>query len=270
MRKSALITGASEGLGKAFAIELATREFDLVLVSLQASALPELARFIEKNYSVRVIFFEMDLTLLENCVFLFNSLKEKNLIVNVLINNAGMGNRSGFEEKSLAFYKKQIELNTITPVLLTRLFLEQVCINESSYLLNVGSLGGLFLVPKKQVYGATKSFIRYFTKCLRLELSHTKVSVSLLSPGGINTKPELLAFNHTLKGISRFSILEPEAVAKIAIEGMLHGKKEIIPGISNKILVFFAAIFPGYLKERIIKKQSGKYLEGPLFVEADS
>ena len=127
-----------------------------------------------------------------------------------------IGNWGWFEEKSAVFYKKQIELNVITPVLLTKMFLEQTRKDTRSYILNVGSLGGTFVVPKKGVYGATKSFISYFTKCLRIELSHTNVQVSLLSPGGINTKPELLVLNHSLRGISKATILEPEEVAKAA------------------------------------------------------
>lgn len=255
MRNSALITGSSEGLGKAFAFELASRGTNLVLVSLPGSGLPELAGFLMKNFCVQVHFFEMDLTRADNCLKLFNALQQKQIYLNILVNNAGVGNWSWFEEKSLGFYQKQIELNTIIPVLLSRLFLDQIYSNENSFLLNVGSLGGTFIVPKKQVYGATKSFIRYFTKCLRLELSNTNVSVSLLSPGGISTKPELLVLNHNLKGLSRLSILEPEQVAKTAIDGMFRGKKEIIPGITNRIMVFISKLFPAYLLEQIMKKQ---------------
>ncbi|MEO5999089.1 MAG: SDR family NAD(P)-dependent oxidoreductase [Chitinophagaceae bacterium] len=265
MHKAALITGSSEGLGKAFAFELAGRGVDLVLVSLPGSGLPGLAAFIIKNYSIQVSYFEMDLTQTDNCVQLFNSLKEKRMLIHILINNAGIGNWSWFEEERLEFYKKQIELNVLTPVLLTKLFLEQVNKTEKKYLLNVGSLGGLFIIPKKQVYGATKSFIRYFTKCLRMELSHTNVSVSLLSPGGISTKPELLVLNHELKGISRYSILEPDSMAKIAIEDMLNGKKEIIPGLTNKLMVYISTVLPNYIIECIMQKQTKKISTNSFF-----
>jgi hypothetical protein len=119
----------------------------------------------------------------------------------------------------------------------------------------VGSLGGLFVVPKKQVYGATKSFIRYFTKCLQMELSGSNVRISLLSPGGINTKPELLVLNNTLKGISKATILEAEDVARIAIDGLLKGKKEIVPGALNKLMVLLNSILPGFVKDMILKGQ---------------
>lgn len=253
--KTAIITGASEGLGKSFAIEMAQKNYNLVLVALPQSGLPQLAAFIRRNFTVNVLYFEMDLTQTESCVSLFESLKQQRVVADILINNAGLGNWAWFEEKSLQFYRTQIELNIITPVLLTRLFLAQVDKERRSFLMNVGSLGGLFIVPKKQVYGATKSFIRYFTNCLRMELSNSNTSVSLLSPGGINTKPELLVLNHSIKGISRFTILEPEQVAKAALKGMFKGKREIIPGRLNRILVALNVILPQKLKEYIIQKQ---------------
>ncbi len=139
--------------------------------------------------------------------------------------------------------------------MLTKLFLEQIGKEVRAYILNVGSLGGTFVVPKKGVYGGTKSFITYFTRCLRLELSRTNIQVSLLSPGGINTKPELLVFNHSLKGIAKATILEPEEVAKVAIKGLLKGKKEIVPGTINKLLLLLNGFLPPFIKEHIIKNK---------------
>src|SRR3982751_1202961 len=249
----AMVTGASEGLGKSFAIELATKGIPLVLVALPNTGLPQLSSFILTNFAVPAVYFEMDLTDTDKYAALFKTLQEQEIQVNILINNAGIGNWGWFEDKSAVFYKKQIELNVITPVLLTKAFLEQTRKDAPSYILNVGSLGGTFVVPKKGVYGATKSFISYFTKCLRLELSRTNVQVSLLSPGGINTKPELLVLNHSLRGISRATILEPEEVAKAAIKGLLKGKKEIVPGALNKLLLILNSLLPSFIKESIIK-----------------
>lgn len=252
---TAIVTGASEGLGKSIALELGSRHIDLVLVSLPSSGLPELAGYIRKNFGVRVIIFEADLTSAENCNDLFTMLKRDELNINILINNAGLGNWAWFEDMNTGFYKKQIELNVIAPVLLTHLFLAQVDETRTAYLLNVGSLAGRFVVPKKQVYGATKSFISYFTKCLQLEMERANVSISLLSPGGINTKPELLVLNHRLKGIAKATISEPDRVAYEAIHGMFLGKKEIIPGGVNKLMVVLNAILPGFIKDMIIKSK---------------
>lgn len=251
----ALVTGASEGLGKSLALELAAMKIPLVLVALPSTGLPQLSAYIKRSFGVPVVYFEMDLTETDSYTTIFQNLCAQGIQVNILINNAGIGNWAPFEEKSALFYKKQIELNVITPVLLTKVFLEQTGKDARSYILNVGSLGGTFVVPKKGVYGATKSFISYFTKCLRLELSHTNVKISLLSPGGINTKPELLVLNYSLKGISKATILEPEEVAKAAIKGLLKGKKEIVPGTINKMLLLLNSLLPSFIKEHIIKKK---------------
>ncbi|HVW95294.1 MAG TPA: SDR family NAD(P)-dependent oxidoreductase [Mucilaginibacter sp.] len=252
---TAIVTGASEGLGKSLAVELASREIDLVLVSLPASGLPELANYIRRNFGVNVSIFETDLTLADSCLALFDWLKNNGIRAHILINNAGLGNLAGFGDMNVSFYKKQIELNVMAPVLLTRLFIAQLDTERTSYLLNVGSLAGRFIVPKKQVYGATKSFINYFTRCLQVELYGSNISISLLSPGGINTKPELLVQNHNLRGIARTTITEPDRVAYEAIHGMFLGKREIIPGGINKLMVLLNAVLPSFVKDMIIKSK---------------
>jgi len=250
---TALITGASEGLGKSFAIELAKRGLNLVLVSLPNSGLEHLAHYLRINFNCKVFCIAIDLTQSTSASEIFTELNVNKIDVNVLINNAGIGNWSWFEDKNTDFYKAQIDLNITNTVLLTRLFLNHVHKETPNYILNVGSLGGHFIVPKKQVYGATKSFIGYFTRCLQLELRGTNVHISLLSPGGINTKPELLVMNNNLKGFAKATILEADFVAKAAIDGMLKRKKEIIPGFANRFLLILDKTIPSFLKEMIIR-----------------
>lgn len=252
---TALVTGASEGLGKSFSLELAKRGLNLVLVSLPNSGLEFLANYLRVNFNTRVFCIEIDLTKNTSANEIFEKLDENQINLNVLINNAGLGNWSWFEDKSESFYRTQIDLNITNTVLLTRLFLQHIDKKASNYILNVGSLGGHFIVPKKQVYGATKSFIGYFTRCLQLELSGTNVNISLLSPGGINTKPELLVMNNNLEGFARATILEADFVAKTAIDGLLKGKKEIIPGFANRLLLVLDKIIPSFFKEIIIRRK---------------
>lgn len=251
---TAIITGASEGLGKFLSIEMAHRGHHLVLVALPQSGLPQLAEFLQKNFNICVHYFEMDLTDVNNCVELFRLMKDNQLSADILINNAGIGNNDWFHEKSVSFYARQITLNVMAPVVLTRLFLERPGSGAKRYILNVGSLSSVFVVPKKGVYGATKSFIRHFTKSLQLELQGTNVSATLLNPGGINTKPELLVMHQSLKGISRVTVREPEDVAKKAIDGMFEGKKEIIPGFFNRVFVTLNRLLPSGIQDMLIKR----------------
>lgn len=255
MEQTVLITGASEGLGKSFAIEAAQRGLNLVLVALPHSGLTNLSSYLRTNFGCKVYCIEIDLTKPDAASSIFNDLERQRIQLTMLINNAGLGNWSWFEEKSNDFYRTQIDLNITNTVLLTRLFLNHIDKKIPNYILNVGSLGGHFVVPKKQVYGATKSFISYFTRCLQLELSNTKVKVSLLSPGGINTKPELLVMNNTLKGLAKATILEADYVAKMAISGMLKGRKEIVPGLANQFLLMLDKLLPARLKEQLMRKK---------------
>ncbi|MBB5396484.1 SDR family oxidoreductase [Mucilaginibacter sp. AK015] len=252
---TAIVTGASEGLGKAFAIELAKRNINLVLAALPGPGLDNLAKYLVKNFEIRADVLETDLTNTDSCHQIFTYLTEHRITAHMLINNAGIGNWDWFTDKGTAFYKKQIDLNITAPVLLTRLFLDQVDVTITSYILNVGSMGGKFIVPRKQVYGASKAFISYFTKCMQLELAGTNVKMSLLSPGGINTKPELLVLNQQLKGIAKATIFEAEDIARIAIDGLFKGKQEIVPGAANKFLVALNSLLPQFIKNAIIKRK---------------
>ncbi len=251
---TAIVTGASEGLGKSFAFELASRDINLVLVALPGTGLQQLEAYIQKNFEVKVMIFETDLTRADNCTSLFQYLTSIGVRADILINNAGIGNWSWFEDKSLEFYQKQIELNVIAPVLLTHLFLKQADEKSTAYVLNVGSLASHFVVPQKQVYGATKAFISYFTRCLQLEMQSANVCITLLSPGGINTKPELLVMNHTLKGIAKTTITEPDRVAYEAIHGMFLNKREIIPGAINRFMIGLNTLLPAFIREMIMKR----------------
>ena len=190
-----LITGASEGFGRALAIECAGRKMNLILVALPGPELFYLANFIERNYKVEVIVFEKDLTKEEECMELFKEVCERNYNINILVNNAGLGNTQLFSEGSIAFYKQQLKLNVVATTLLTRLFLDMLRNNTPAYILNVGSLCSFFYLAKKQVYGATKSFIYFFSKSLRRELENENIHVSVICPGSMNTNTSVILLN---------------------------------------------------------------------------
>jgi len=246
-----LITGASEGLGKALAIECAGRSMNLILVALPGMELHSLTNFIKLNYPVHVICIEKDLCKDESCMELYNQVTKLNLKINMLINNAGIGSTVLFEEGSPGLYEKQIKLNVLATTMLTRLFLETLQRNSHSYILNVGSMASFFYLPKKQVYGATKSFIYFFSKSLRKELRKSNVHISVLCPGGMNTNLALTLMNKTGNFLSRLSVMNPEDVVPIAIDGLLNGKEVIIPGKLNNFFMLLDKILPGAIKKII-------------------
>jgi len=249
-----LITGASDGFGKSLAIECARRKMNLVLVALPGHDLEYLSEFIQKNFQVDVKTFGKDLTNEGECYDLHLQIVDLNLRVNILINNAGIGNTQMFTETPPELFKKQIRLNVLATTLLTSLFLPQLKKNAHSYILNVGSLCSFFYLPKKQVYGATKSFIYFFSKCLRRELINDNVSVSVVCPGGMNTNFHVSLLNRSGNFLSRISILNPEDVAPVVISKMLRGKEVIIPGTMNRFSRALDKLLPGFLKNAFTDK----------------
>lgn len=254
-----LITGASEGFGKALAIECAGRNMNLVLVALAGPELHGLSSYIKRNYAVDVIAIEKDLCKDESCMELYQQVTEMNLPINMLINNAGIGSTVLFEEGTIGLYEKQIKLNVLATTLITRLFLKTLQRHPDSYILNVGSMASFFFLPKKQVYGATKSFIYSFSKSLRKELKKSNVHVSVLCPGGMNTNLALTLMNKTGNYLSRLSVMNPEDVVSIAIDGLLNEKEVIIPGRLNNMFMLLDKILP-YAIKKIITGQGMKKL----------
>lgn len=251
-----LITGASEGLGKYLALECARLHMNLVLVALPGSGLSQVANQLKKLFDIQVMAIEQDLTSPEGCNELYEKVKEQGIHIKALINNAGMGGSFYFEEKKSEFYHKLIALNVTAPTMLCRLFLDDLRSNAPSYIMNVGSLAGMFCLPKKQVYGGTKSYLLSFSKSLHKELKRENISVSVVCPGGMNTHWRLSYQNCTTgTWLSKKSIMDPRDVARIAVKGMLNKNKVIIPGLINQLFLFMDKSLPGMLKNWLMHLQ---------------
>lgn len=251
MKNYTLITGASQGFGRALAMEYANKSMNLVLVALPNSGLEQLSDFLKSNFGINVLFFEMDLSSKKNCNLLYNEVKRNGISIKYLINNAGMLSNGLFEDMSEDYFLTQIKVNVATPTLLTKLFMNDFKTNAPSGILNVSSMASFFHLPKKQVYGGTKAYLLSFSKSLRKELKEYGISVSIVCPGGMNTTSKLCLQNRKLNGISRSSILNPEEAAKITVIQFTNGKEVIIPGRINKIFMFLDFILPRAIKNRL-------------------
>jgi len=261
-----LITGSSEGFGKALAIECARRNMNLILVALPGPELHCLTAFIKRNYAVQVISIEKDLCKDESCNELFFEVTALNLPVNMLINNAGLGSTILFSEGTATLYEKQIKLNVLATTLITRLFLDMLKCNGPSYILNVGSMAAFFYLPKKPVYGATKSFIYSFSRCLNKELKRDHIHVSVLCPGSMNTNLSITLMNKTGNYLTRLSVMNPEEVVPIALDGLLKRKIVIIPGRINRFYLILGAILPGFIKKIIINRSINRLTPNNKFI----
>ncbi|WP_299699674.1 SDR family oxidoreductase [uncultured Pontibacter sp.] len=252
-KKYTLITGASAGIGKAMADECAKRGQNLVLVALQQSELAETASFLQQQYGVDVKALELNLTAPHAIQYLYDWCHAQKLTINVLINNAGIGNYSYFQEADLAEYQSMIKLNVGAVVALTHLFVTKLRENEESYILNVGSFASLMPLPYKSVYAATKSFVLTFSRSLQMELKPYNIHVSCLCPGPTSTNSMQKRNQHVKKG-NGILTKTPEEVASSAIAGLFNKQGLIIPGWKNRFLIRLGRILPFSIKSYILKR----------------
>jgi len=248
MKHVALITGGSDGLGKAMAISCAQKDMDLFLVALPGTGLPALASFIEENFEVKAGFLELDLTDMANCQYLTRYITDNQISVSFLINNAGVGGSFDYLQEDFLLFDKMILLNIRALSYLTHALVPVLAKQKKSYILNVSSMVIHFEGPFKQVYGATKSYIYFFSKCLDYELTGKNIQVSVLCPAGVNSNIKMRLLHNNCSKFQKLTLLSPENVADYAIEKCLAGKKEIIPGRLIRFLFFLSKLMPKSLK----------------------
>jgi len=249
-----LVTGSSSGIGKALALECASKGMNVLLVALPGNDLHDLEKQIRDQYNVKCHSFGVDLSVHCSSSAVRNWVKENNFKVNILINNVGVGSKGDFEQLTPDFYYTQIHLNVMTTCILTRLFIDELKANGPSHILNVGSMGGFFMLPQKIVYSATKAFVYSFSQGLRMELAPSGITVSVLCPGGTDSNIKTTAINNDLKGLARTSILQPHEVAKEAIDKMMKGKARIIPGFLNKVSYHLSRLVPEFVQRIFITR----------------
>ncbi len=251
----ALITGASKGIGKAIAIELASRKTDVLLVARSAENLQHLADELGKKYDIKTAYLALDLSAENAAQQVFDWCRKENFSINILVNNAGYGLSGKFDKYTLEENLNMLQLNTMVPVALTQLFLPQLLSQPKAYILNTASSAAYQSVPGLSLYAATKAFLLSFSRGLHQELRTTTVSVTCVSPGATDTdfvvRAQLGA--RGLKAAQQVN-MTPEAVAKIAVKAMFREKPEVIAGTINKAGIFMAWLLPKGLVERTAMK----------------
>jgi hypothetical protein len=250
-----LITGASAGIGRAMAEACARRNMNLILVALPGKELNETADYLRCEYGVRVEVFACDLTQQDACRQLVRQINEKNLCINMLINNAGVGCSGAFDHYPASFYEHQILLNVMSLTILTRLLIENMKKLEEAYIMNVASMFGFFYPPFKDVYAATKSFVITFSRSLRQELKHSPIHVSVLCPGAVRTNKETCQRLDRHGWWAKKSAMMPGEVAEAAIKRMLRNKAIIIPGLINRIFLMLDRLLPSIIKEKVLDSE---------------
>lgn len=258
----ALITGASEGIGRAIAEELASRKFNLILVALPGPKLQEAACDLKQKYAIETIIYEADLTSDKAPEALYQWVLEHRYKIIMLVNNAGVGHEGLFEASPLSFIDKMMQLNMNAVVHLTHLFIPHLKQFDETYILNVGSLASFRPMPYKNIYTATKSFIFYFTLALREELRQSSVKVSVLCPGPVPTSISVKKRMFSKGLVGKMMIITPDKVAQIAIDKMIKGKSVIVPGFVNRCILLFEKVVPRGRQMKILGKMFNNETNG--------
>jgi short-subunit dehydrogenase len=169
-----VITGASQGLGKEFALQFAKRKMNLILVSLPNQSLLDLSNEIATKYNIKTSYFETDLSIPTNVLELSNWIN-KNFNVHILINNAGTGGTKKFIDANVDYINTIIQVNVVATSILTHQLLPNLMKQKQSYILNVSSMAAFSPIGYKTVYPASKTFIHSFSRGLYQELKDTNV-----------------------------------------------------------------------------------------------
>jgi len=247
----ALITGASKGIGKALAYELAKRGHNLLLIARTESLLIEIEKDIQEKFQVKAHSYAIDLSLPDAPKKIVHLSNVSGYTINILVNNAGFGLWGPFDELPIEEQLDIMRLNMSALVALTYHVIPVLKKHKESYILNVGSVAAHLAIPTFSIYAASKAFVLSFSRSLHKELAKDGIKVSCVSPGATESefleRAGMAALNEKADQFN----MTAEHVAQISINGMFKGKSEIIPGFINKVAVGAITCAPKSIVESV-------------------
>ena len=256
MANTALITGASGGIGAELARYHAAKGGDLVLVARSGDALEQLKQELASVHNVKVVVIVADLSQSESAQAIYQQTEESGIQIDILINNAGFGGHGKFHQRELAKDQAMMQVNMASLVNLTHLYLQGMVARNSGKILHVASSAAFMPGPLQAVYYATKSFVVSFSQAIAQELADTKVTSTALCPGAVATG---FVKAGDLEGVSAWDkAATPESVAKYGYEAMQRGD---LIAINEKALSFMINWVIPFLPRKTVLKISQKFME---------
>jgi short-subunit dehydrogenase len=244
MRKTALITGASSGIGYELSKVFAKNGYNLVLVARNTKKLNSIAEEIKKQHDIQVKVIPKDLCKSTAPQELYNEVAADGIKIDVLVNNAGIGTYGKFTDASTEQHMDLIQLNITSLTMLCKLFGTDMIKNGSGRILNVASTAAFQAGSLLSTYYASKAYVLMLSEALKNELKQDNVTVTVLCPGPTRTE---FFKRHDMIGtrLERSPhIMSPAKVAEIGFSGLLKGKTIVIPGLINKLLAFAVRLAP--------------------------
>jgi short-subunit dehydrogenase len=244
---NALITGASAGIGREFARQLAGRSRSIILVARRDERLIELADHLQREHPKLVIHVrKVDLADLVQLQLFLEGLDREKLEVDLLINNAGLGDSGPFAESDPDRNREMTFVNVATLTLVTRHLVPRMIAKHRGAILNVSSSAGFLPIPGSAVYAATKAYVTSFSEAIRAELHGTGVSVCALCPGPVATEFQQVAKRQGVQPNMgpKFLVVTVDQVVRDALTALEADRPLVIPGFAMKVLMLLARLMP--------------------------
>ncbi|HEY6879692.1 MAG TPA: SDR family oxidoreductase [Polyangiales bacterium] len=239
---TALVTGASSGIGEQLARELARRGYDLILVARRKQRLEDLSTELAAVHRVDVQVWVEDLSDAEAPARIERRLAALNMPLHLLVNNAGVGYLGSFHEVEPETESRMLLLNVHALSMLTRLLLPHLIASRGRGILNVASTASFQPVPRMASYAATKAYVLSFSEALRAELAPLGINVTALCPGA--TRTDFISGPNIEKTKLARRLARPEDVARAGLDGLLRGRAIVMPDLRDRLLVFSARLAP--------------------------
>lgn len=253
MTQTALITGASNGIGRELAVLCAKDKHDLVLVARSENKLNQLAKELNKKYGVQVKVIAKDLQKMDAIQEVYEATDAENIEVDILINNAGFGLFGEFLNTEREDELNMIDLNIKSLTYLTKLYLPSMVKRKRGKVMNVASTAAFQPGPLMAVYYATKAYVLSFSEALENELKGTGVSVTALCPGATETGFSNRA-NLEESKLFKSGVMDVETVSNIGYRGMMKGQSLVIPGFQNRMLTCLVRFLPRKIVPSIVRR----------------
>ena len=255
--KTALITGASSGIGLELAHLFAQDGYRLVLVARSRGALRQVGDDLQSRYGITVRIAPKDLAHPATPQELYSELQESGIMLDVLVNNAGFGAAGAFLQTKWADESEMLQVNITALTHLTKLFLPQIRAREGK-LLNVASVAAFLPGPFMSAYYASKAYVLSFTEALAEEMIGTGVTVTCLCPGPVNTNFQKRAYVEGTKMVNSPLLVDVREVARIGYEGMKQGKRIVVPGWKNRLLLQGVRLAPRSMLTKVVRRLQEK------------
>jgi short-subunit dehydrogenase len=242
--ETALITGASSGIGLHLAREFARHQHPLVIVAPVVEELSSVASQLTDEFSVPVRVIAKDLEQANAAQEIFDELSSASVRVDILVNNAGHGQKGNFWEIPIERDLSILRLNVEAPLRLTKLFLEPMIRRGHGRILNVASVAGFEAGPTFAVYHASKAFVLSWSEALAEELQNTNVTLTALCPGPTDTDFFEKADMVDTRAFQKANLMPPQPVAEAGYKALMSGDRIVVPGAMNKAMVFSRRFLP--------------------------